>query len=458
MSEERARYDRSDPQSIERYAKRLVGRRIGDIIDIAAEERQGTQTKGYVGQHYERYFGLTPNSSPEPDFVEAGVELKTVPLKRAKAGPYSAKERTFITAIDYQSILDEEFEGSALDRKTRHVLYVFYEWLPDAATHDLRTLGVFLHARDEIDELMLREVHAHVRELVRAGRAHELSEGATWGVGAATKDTGGRFVDQPFSTEPARRRAFAWKTPYTTRLWQAVKPRTSDGLLRVDVPDDLAQFRADVLGLVRPWVGASVREMRDQLAPSVSDGAKNVASIVSRRMLGSEGKRDIEAFRRLGITVRTTRVDPRTYKPHEDVSFPAFDPRELVSLEWETSALIEHVTSMFFVVFEAPKERGVLQARLRTAFFWRPTSDELRTMGEEWTRLREAFARSMPEARPQASETQILHVRPHGRNATDTLPLPNGRRFVKSSFWLNSGFVQALVQHHVESGEADGRP
>lgn len=446
MSEEAAAYDRSSPGAIERYARRLVGRPVGELIDVAAEQRQGTRTKGHVGLYYEGYFGLPPSSDAAPDFRQAGVELKSVPLKRSGSRPYTAKERTFITAIDFATIADQEFEGSPLDLKTRHTLYIFYEWREAVDIADFRTLGVVLHERDDLDELMLREAHGHVRDVVRRGLAHELSEGDTWGVGAATKDAGGRWVDQPHGPERARRRAFAYKATYTTRLWQLAKPRTPEGLPSVDVPDDLASFREQILARLDPWLGTSVAELREQLAPHVSERAKNVASVVSRRLLGSEGKHDIEEFRRLGITVRTTRVDPDSLRPHEDISFPHFDPAELVAQEWESSDLIDEVSSLFFLVFEAPATQRVVDARLRGGFFWRPSREEFATMRHEWEQLRDAFARSAPEERPQASTTQILHVRPKGRDGSDTLPLPDGRPHVKSSFWLNRSFVQSLVE------------
>jgi DNA mismatch repair protein MutH len=448
VSSDLVSYDRSDPRDIERHALRLVGRRLGELVDVAREERQGTHTKGRVGLSYERHFGLPPSSDAGPDLPEAGVELKSVPLRKLASGPYTAKERTFITAIDYGSIAHQGFEGSPLDLKTRRTLYIFYEWQDDVAIGDIHTLGALLHERDELDELMLREVHGHVRDRVRRGLAHELSEGDTWGVGAATKDTGGRWVDQPNSAERARRRAFAYKQPYTTRLWQLAKPRTSEGLPHVEVPDDLDSFRAEIIDRIHPWVGSSIRHLREHLAPHVSTRAKQLGSIVSRRLLGSEGRHDIEEFRRLGITVRAIRVDPASLLPHEDVSFRSFDPTDMVDQEWESSDLIDEVSSLFFVVFEAPKGSAVLDARLRTAFFWRPDREELAIMAREWERLRQAFAESRPEDRPQASRTRILHVRPKGRNARDTLPLPDGRPYVRSSFWLNREFVRALIAQH----------
>ena len=441
-------YDVGDPSAIERQARRLVNRRVGELVDVLAGEQPGTYTKGSVGRYVETYFGLEASSEAGPDFSEAGVELKSVPLHR-KGGPYTVKERTFITAIDYGSIVDQPFDGSPLDLKTRLTLYVFYEWRQGVSIAEFKVLGVLLHERDELDELMLRELHAHVKDSVRAGRAHELSEGDTWGVGAATKDAGGRWVDQPFGSEPARRRAFAYKPAYTTRLWQLAKHRAAQDAASAGFPDSLAGFVAEVADKVQARRGVSVAELVQELAPDKDPTAKNIVSVVSRALLGSEGRRDVEAFERLGVTLRTIRVDPHTLLPHEDVSFRHFDPRELAAQEWESSDLLPLVSSLYFMVFVAEPDRSVLDARLLGGFFWRPDTDELDTMGREWEALRRAFAESRPEEKPQATETEILHVRPHGRNKRDTLPLPSGRPYVKSSFWLNRRFVGRLVEEHL---------
>jgi DNA mismatch repair protein MutH len=447
-------YDAGDPSSIERHARRLVNRRVGDLVDVLAGERQGTYTKGSVGRYVETFFGIEANSEAGPDLPEAGIELKSVPMQRSGRGPYTAKERTFVTAIDYSTIVDQAFEGSPLDLKTRHTLYVFYEWQRDAPIAAFKVLGVLLHERDELDELMLRELHTHVQQAVSAGRAHEISEGDTWGVGAATKDAGGKWAVQPFGPERARRRAFAYKPAYTTRLWQLAKHRAAQGAASVEMPDSLAAFEEQVAAFVQPWHGVSVAALMDRFAADKDPEAKNIVSVVSRRVLGSEGRRDVEAFARLGITIRTVRVHPELLLPHEDVSFPVFRPQELVHQEWESSDLLQTVSSLYFMVFTVPPDGPVLDAELLGGFFWRPSTDQLATMGREWDSLRQAFAVSRPEDRPQASETEILHVRPHARNKDDTLPLPSGRPYVKSSFWLNRDFVGALVAEHL-GGHAD---
>ena len=81
------KYDDSDPLSIEAYGKRLVGHTFSEVyswklshIDKDLESYLSNSRKGGLGNLIEeQYFCYEANSSPEPDFPKAGVELKATP-------------------------------------------------------------------------------------------------------------------------------------------------------------------------------------------------------------------------------------------------------------------------------------------------------------------------------------------------------------------------------------------
>jgi len=87
-------YDPSDPASIEAYAKRLVGHCLRDMLPLDEQiTYQSGVGKGGLGDLVERgYFGINPGNISQPDFTEAGVELKTTPAKRV-GKRLRAKER-----------------------------------------------------------------------------------------------------------------------------------------------------------------------------------------------------------------------------------------------------------------------------------------------------------------------------------------------------------------------------
>lgn len=73
-------YDYTSKESILEYGRKLLGKSLRELHPEACEYSTG---KGRMGQSVEKYhFGYTPNSEAEPDFAEAGVELKCTPMKQ----------------------------------------------------------------------------------------------------------------------------------------------------------------------------------------------------------------------------------------------------------------------------------------------------------------------------------------------------------------------------------------
>lgn len=441
-------FDASDRDSVLHHAKRLVGRTADEIASIAAEEHaiwDPNASKGSFGHLIESWFGLEANSDAGPDLPDAGIEIKSVPLRPA-GRELRSKERTSITMIDYHRISAEPFEGTPLDLKTRLTLYVFYRWAKGdvARAEDQSVLRVLLHDRDAIDLIALTDAYQHVRRVTREGRAHLLSEGETSPVGAATKGAKGQLRTQPFSDQPARPRAFAWRPIYTTGLF--LNPATDPP--RLPSLTGVEDLMRRVEGRLAPLRGMPVERLRRRLSPGVKPTAKNVASATFRRVL-SGGEEDLlSALERLGITVRVTRVDPGTLRPHESVSFAPFDFREVAETPWEESDVLAMLGRILFIVLDAPEGDSVGEARLRSVVLWSAEASEIATMEREYELFRRAFVDTPPREWPGQRVTEVLHVRPHGRNGRDVVPLPNGEMHVRSSLWLNKRFVQDVIRRY----------
>lgn len=438
-------FDATDRESVLRHAQRLVGRTAQDIALLASEGGRPwdpNASKGSAGLLIEQYFGIAPNMDADPDLAAAGIEIKSVPMRRGGSG-LRAKERTSITMIDYHRIVTEPFEGTALDRKTRLTLYVFFLWAQGdtARAEDQEVLRVLLHDRDSLDAIALTDAYEHVRRVTIDGRAHLLSEGDTTPVGACTKGAKGHTRTQPHSDIRARPRAFAWRPAYTTRLF-ASREQSAERLPELSTSDELT---GRIEQRLLPLTGRSVAELREQFAPSVSAGAKNVAAATLRRILAGGDEDLMAALETLGTTLRVTRVDPRTLRPREAVSFSPFDFLEVAATPWEESDVLATLGRILFVVLDAPKGATVLEARLRTVIMWSADPATIGAMEREYEAYRHAIGELPPSEWPRSSTTEILHVRPHGRDARDVVPLPNGGSHVRSSLWLNQSFVQDVI-------------
>ena len=138
MAKNEPPYDITSRQSIYHYAVDLRGSTFHEKTD-ANEISDIRRNKGSFGSAVEtRYLMLDLNSKSEADFEEAGLELKTTPLKRNKDGRLAAKERLVLGMIDYMQVVHEEFETSHLMEKAEDILLISYLWEPGADPLDYR--------------------------------------------------------------------------------------------------------------------------------------------------------------------------------------------------------------------------------------------------------------------------------------------------------------------------------
>jgi hypothetical protein len=215
--------------------------------------------------------------------------------------------------------------------------------------------------------------------------------------------------------------------------------------MRGDAARDQAAQLERVRGSLLRHRGATIGRLRDEVAPNVSLSAKNLTSVTISRMLDVElpGLRQELDGR---ILRRVVRADTKTYRPKEAVSFAAFEFLDAIATPWSSSPLRDRVARMLFIVLLAEKGAAVHEARLHNVFRWEADHRTLATMEYEYERFRRAFAEDDPVSWPRPATTEVLHVRPHGRDGKDVRPLPDGRTHVRSSFWLNQPFVQLLIR------------
>ena len=202
-------------ESILRRAQEIKGIPLRDV-DKTGRLATG---KGAIGTVIEEsWFGYTPNSESEPDFPEAGVELKVTPYLRGKNG-IRAKERLVCNIINYMEEYDKTFQTSAFWHKCNTMLLMSYEHLADKPKGDFRIDEAVLFSFPDEDLAIIEHDWETIMEKVRAGRAHELSEGDTLYLAACTKGANASSVrQQPFSELPAKQRAYSLKSSYMTQI------------------------------------------------------------------------------------------------------------------------------------------------------------------------------------------------------------------------------------------------
>lgn len=487
-------WDPTSPDSIEAYAKQLEGMTFRDVLELGiapdgiSREYNNKRYKGGMGTLIEeRFFGYKANSDQEPDFAEAGVELKASCLNLKRDGDYSAGERLVLTMIPLDRPIEDDFFSSHVWRKSEKILLVYYERNKLRDSYDQVIKYVSIITPSDEDLKIIQEDYRKIVALVEAGKAEELSEGLTSYLGACTKGATEKsmWVKQYYPPHnPAKKRAFCFKRSYMdyilhTRMMK--QPEKADSIVKnADVLDEMT-FEEYVLSLVKPHIGKTDKELCKELGLPYTGNKAQWTQIVYA-LLGVTGERAAE-FDKANISVRTVRIEARGTIV-ESLSLDTFKFKKIVSQGWEDSDLRAYFeeTRFFFVSFL----KGPDGIRLDGARFWSmPTKDIDGPLRDCWERTKETVAEGVKltisigrngrttinNNLPKKTDAgSIAHVRPHTAKRGYRLEdgrefgcpdacgdeLPDGRIMTQQSFWLNNDYVYGIVRLNNPNEEDEG--
>ena len=494
--------DFSDPESIERYAENLEGMTFREVLDLEIVP-EGTEDKSYNSRRYkggmgnlieERFFGYRANSDAHADFDQAGIELKATCYDLRDEGKRkSAGERLVLTMIPHSEPIDVEFDSSHLWEKSSKILLVYYERDKQKDSYDQRIDSVCLFMPPEEDLKIIRDDYRKIVELVRAGRADELSEGLTDYLAACTKganrakSTLPQYYPQidPVTGEKiykkARTRAFSFKRSYMDYVlnhYVLNKKRNDESIIKGDIGEQT--FEQYVQGLINAHVGTSDREFCERFGLTYKADNKSLWRAIVYRLLGMGDSENAAEFKKAGISVRTIRYESNG-RLKESVDLPTFEFNELAAEDdWDGSQLKDELesTRYFFIVFKKEADRCVLLG----CRFWSMPEPDIETLAHQcWEQARDTVRRgvklipktdrsgkvTISNDLPSTKDNIAMHVRPHAslsaylledgrrfgsgsieRNASE---LPDGRWMTKQCFWFNASYIKAQLDIEFDS-------
>lgn len=411
--------------------------------------------KGAIGHVLEEsWFGYHINSESEPDFPEAGVELKATPYVHSSKG-IRAKERLVCNIINYMTEYQKTFFTSDFWHKCQTMLIMSYEYLADKPKGDLTIERAILFSFPEEDLVIIEQDWQTIMEKIRTGRAHLITEGDTLYLAACTKGaTAATVRPQPFSNIPAKQRAYSLKSSYMTRILNSfVFGHQEDEHIIKDWHDLQDQtFEAYILKKARPYFGMTQLELKTLF--HVDSNTKNLNEILFARMLGVRGRlAKTEEFQNANIIPKTIRIQ-RNGKIRESMPFPTFRFREIVQEEWEDSTLKNYLepAKFLFIIFTESGEGDHVFSRIK---FWNIPAEDLEEVHRVWERTVQTIKDGVQIWReggvtrnnlPKRSESPVAHVRPHAVDSGDTDTLPDGRKLTKQCFWFNNSYVIRQIE------------
>lgn len=452
-------YNLNDKQSIINYAKRLKDKTLREACDENIIDHNYTG-KGNFGQVLEKYyFRYEPNSVSEPDFVKAGLELKSTPLKKLSNGDFRSKERLVLNLINYEEVVKQKFKTSSFWKKNADLLLVFYLHQAECDILDYLIKLVDEWSFPDADLEIIRRDWELIKKKIKDGKAHELSEGDTFYLGACTKGANaGSTRVQPCSVIPAKQRAFSLKQGYVNHIIASIANESTGKYGKLISTAELAKkltIEEIVLSRFKPYYGKTIQQiLRKTKTKKINTKAKSFYANLTKIILGIELDKKIDEFEKAEIIVKTVRLKENNL-PKEDISFPNFKYEEIVNENWDDSSFKEILERKFFFVFYQFENEELV---LRKVKFWNMPYADVQEAEKVWNKTREIVANGDIVEKvekgirytkfPNKSFSSVAHVRPHAANSLDTFPLPendiltNANVYTKHCFWLNSTYVR----------------
>lgn len=485
-------YDETDPISIEMYAQNLVGRTFSQILEADinnteiindssedyGESHENKKRKGGLGELIEeRFFHYKCNNDSKPDFDKAGVELKVTPYKINKNKTFSAKERLILTMIDYFKVVNEDFFESHLWTKSSLILLVYYLYAKDIINrldYTINYAKLFTPPKEDI-EIIKRDFETIINK-IKAGKAHELSEGDTLYLGAATKAASSTDRrGQPYSDIPAKPRAFSFKTSYMTYIFNSfiIKNKsTYEPIIRNISQLNGKTFEEYITMKINSYIGKSDKELCDLFNREYNNNKAQWIDL-AYRMLGIKSSQ-AEEFEKANIVVKSIRLENNDAMT-ESMSFPAFKFKDLVKDEWEDSELFNYFdqTRFLFVVYKKVDNDYILKG----CQIWNmPYKDLNEVVYSGWCNVRNTIINGVTFTKkptksgftisnnlPKKSDNPIVHIRPHAQKSAyifsngdiignvnrDANELPDGQWMTTQSFWINNSYILSQLSENL---------
>lgn len=451
-------YNPSDKKSILEFAKLLKGKTLREACDESII-KHNYSGKGDFGQILEKfYFLYEPNSESEPDFAIARLELKSTPLKQLRNKEYRSKERLVLNLINYNEVVKQDFETSTFWKKNANILLVFYL---HQAGYDI--LDYLIKLVDEwnfpkTDLEIIKKDWQLIKQKIVDGKAHELSEGDTFYLGACTKGANAKSTrKQPFNDIPAKQRAYSLKQGYVNHIIASIAndtPGVYGKLLSTTAGAKKQTIEEVVISKFKAYYGKTIAQILELTESEINKKSKSFYANLTKVILGIELNKEIEEFEKAEIIVKTVRLKENNL-PKEDISFQNFKYKEIVNEEWEDSNfknILEH--KFLFVFFQFENEKLIL----RKVKFWNMPFRDILEAEKVWAKTKDIISNGNIVKKvvgatrytnfPNKSFNSVSHVRPHSAKATDTYPLPiednltQAKEYTKHCFWLNNTYVR----------------
>ena len=130
-----------------------------------------THAKGWLGNLLEEYLGAEAASAAKPDFIDLGIELKTLPLND-KGKP---KESTYVCVVQLEPSSLTSWKTSLVKHKLSEVLWIPYEAHKDIPISNRRIGTPFLWKPNQEQEKQLKQDWEEICDMIVLGELNNIN-------------------------------------------------------------------------------------------------------------------------------------------------------------------------------------------------------------------------------------------------------------------------------------------
>ncbi|KAB2863640.1 MAG: DNA mismatch repair protein MutH [Exiguobacterium chiriqhucha] len=362
---------------------------------------KSSNDKGILGKIVETgFYGYPNNNKAEADFDELGVELKVSGFTVTKKGLWSAKERISLSQINFKKIVDQEFQYSSLISKNRKILFIWYEFAKGGDPRDFVIRDYQLYDMTAIEPVIEKD-YLIIQDFVRKGLAHNLSEGNSVILGAATKGASGQTQVQPYSSIKAKTRAFSIKNSFIKGVLKEHRANYELILPKELTPEEWLWNR------LKKFKGMTqINILKTVDANSVKDTIpKGIGGMIQKRTIGDEEDLEkVELFNKLTYRIKSIPINPNYY-PLEKATFKTLHKEEFQD-EWDSSDWkLFFEESTFFYVGYVGEDKSIKNGhrKLECLFKVTFTPEEIESFEKTYNQIQFAIATNDISSLPTAT-------------------------------------------------------
>ena len=346
------------------------------------------------------------------------------------------------------------------------IMIAYGSYVKDTDNLDLEFLLSILWRFPAKDLAIIRQDYETIISKIKAGKAHELSEGDTLYLGACRKgQKGDALRKQPYSIEKAVGRAFSLKPAYMRTIleWALKSGKNHLNMLEPELSslvsaEDLQtrSFEDIVLSRFAPYIGMDYHTIAKKLKIDISNTPKNMFATIASA-IACQGRafnvNKTEEFLKAGMMMKAIRVQANG-NIKEAMAFENIDYKEVYDNdEWIESRLYEIFSSRFLFVVFKEQHKGQGDYLLEKIFFWTMPQADLNVAEEYWEHIRQNVLEDHVDHEYfwKESTNMNFHVRPKGAKSSDRTANPLGEGYApckKFCYWFNNKYITKIVNNN----------